>query len=326
MKNLNPRNILTILVLLFTINSIYSQNNRVTITPFSKDSLYDCDTIKMEQNYFFGINKIESKGEYLMWKPNCWVQYGKWTYWDKKGNIILETDSPNDNLGIRYINQWLLNGKQILKNGNGYFYDIGMEYYIGNNRDSTVFEIHDGLKNGYFKVWFPAFNKKTYYLKKIGLFENNQEKGLQTTYYENGKIEMIYEFNNRSKNGYFQKFFDNGNLMENGKYINDSKQGNWKFWNEAGILVRDCNYKNSGLFGIYFKYHSNGKLKNKGFYTFQTGKIKIHEINPDTGETDLVIIDTNELSVKDGIWEYYDNNGKLIKTEKYIKGELNNVW
>ena len=43
--------------------------------------------------------------------------------------------------------------------------------------------------------------------------------------------------------------------------------------------------------GVWKKYHPNGKISVKGFYT--------------KGNT------------KTGVWEYFDESGLIIKTEKY---------
>ena len=49
--------------------------------------------------------------------------------------------------------------------------------------------------------------------------------------------------------------------------------------------------------GPYFLYYENGKLQISGWYTDDE---------------------------KSGEWKYYDDKGKLLKTEHYVKGKLQN--
>jgi antitoxin component YwqK of YwqJK toxin-antitoxin module len=70
-------------------------------------------------------------------------------------------------------------------------------------------------------------------------------------------------------------------------------------------------YKEVNTFSIEGD-HSIAKVSYKKhgpyFYYYENGKIKIHG--------------NYKNDKKDGDWKFYDEQGKLIKTEKYLNGEL----
>lgn len=67
-------------------------------------------------------------------------------------------------------------------------------------------------------------------------------------------------------------------------------------YHENGNIRLVTNYDNGLVTGNFTKFHENGKISESGFYG-------------------------NGLK-KDGIWTYFDKNGKLTKTEIYDKGKL----
>ena len=64
---------------------------------------------------------------------------------------------------------------------------------------------------------------------------------------------------------------------------------------EKGLPKYEVDIKNGQKHGNYFEYHETGELKIKGKYK-------------------------NDL--KDGLWKYYDIDGKLVNREKYKQGQL----
>lgn len=77
--------------------------------------------------------------------------------------------------------------------------------------------------------------------------------------------------------------------------IEDFGAKNQKENYEEGIPKYDVELKDGKKHGSYYEYHKTGELKIKGKY-----------------KNDLM----------EGIWKYYDTDGKLIKKEKYKKGTL----
>src|SRR5689334_17934020 len=65
--------------------------------------------------------QLEYKGTYL-YRNNSGFQYGLWQYWYEDGKKKLEF--LGDSLQDKYINMWAGDGKQILKDGQGFYYSI----------------------------------------------------------------------------------------------------------------------------------------------------------------------------------------------------------
>ncbi len=336
------KELLTILILIISVNLALCQASKVDTTFYPNgqvntiDSIYDCDTMRLHKQFYADIvsidsgtvylgnsgwTQIESEGEYLLIGERSWTQHGKWTYWDKKGKIRLETISPNDGRGTIYINQWLPNGTQILKNGNGYYYQIGLERNTEYGLDSTVYEIKDSLKNGTYTVWCPQGNEQ-YYKCETGQYINNNQQPLQISFFENGKIQRLSEYENDRLTGEYHSFYDNGQYSQYGCYNEGLKTGNWKYWNRDGMLIKECNYHNGKLKGYFTEYYSNGHIRRTGEYAHITGKDTIYTVDIMTFEESMEIEETNDIPAKDGVWYYYDVNGNLSRIEKYRKGKL----
>jgi antitoxin component YwqK of YwqJK toxin-antitoxin module len=76
-------------------------------------------------------------------------------------------------------------------------------------------------------------------------------------------------------------------------------------FNESGILLNKAVSYTDCIVGQYIEYFENGKIKIIG-----------HFKENDTGLWDN-ISDRGFCSVKHGIWNYYNENGLITKTEFY---------
>lgn len=244
---------------------------------------------------------------------------GFWEYWYENGNKRLETFYDRE--GEHYINFWLPNGKQILFNGVGLYYEI--ESLGGGKlqgKDSSVYEIENGIKNGHYND-YRSYKHGAYFWVGSGFYLNDKKTGLHIF------KDSIYNYFEKSnyiddkKNGEYQEFYPNGKPKEIGQKIDDLDEGTWKFYNDSGIPIKEVNYKNGYKIGDYKEFHSNGKIVVLGRYIQVSGTL------------DMVTVDVNGDEVKtkehydnvpkkDGIWEYYDENGKLIETKTYKEDVL----
>lgn len=321
------KELLSILTFLISFTFVSAQIEKVKITYFTngqisgRDSIYDCDTIKMVEEYYENLNirksiQICSKGEYIKIGEKSWCQYGHWKYWDQKGNLTYEELSLRDSIGTRFIYQNLPYRHQSLKNGNGY-------YFERSHTDSIIYEIKDSLRNGYYKKWVTVNNSKSYYLSEIGFYTNNEKDGFFIDYYKNGKVKSIIEYNKFENNNTFLSFYDNGNPMESGQKINYINIGLWKYWNKNGKIIKECNYSNGKLKGNYKEYFSNGNVKLNGIYTHiqLVDTAQMEDFDNPGCFYDYVFLN-NEYPVKDGEWKYFNEQGILVRTENYNKGEL----
>ena len=315
------KKIITIQLILFYSGILFGQISSIDSTTFvnSSNSYFEQilinDTIKTNGD-------PSCDGQYLLIGKNTWTQYGTWKYKNRKGEIKLETFSPNDTIGTRYVNQWMPNKNQILKNGQGRYYQIGMIRITDFGPDSTVYEIRDSLKNGTYISWCPLADNE-YYKCETGQYINNKKQSLTTLFYPNGKILSIYNGEDYTRlKGEYHEFFDNGQYSEYGYYENFRKSGVWKYWAKNGVLIKECNYDSGKLRGQYKEFHENGSIKISGNYEFSSGQDTIRKYDPETYEQTITIKETTTKSYKHGLWKFYDINGIAIKTEMYEFGEL----
>tara|TARA_R100000008_G_scaffold73802_1_gene52351 strand:+ start:334 stop:891 length:558 start_codon:yes stop_codon:yes gene_type:complete len=155
---------------------------------------------------------------------------------------------------------------------------------------------------------------------------------------------LIDEYDNNPKDGLFRRYWSNGNLRYEWWYENGMrKDGVSTGWNEDGSLKQICNWKNGVKNGIQTHYHetrqgvysgnksyefymNNGK--KDGVWTTWNwhgqmtarGHYKLCDVII-LQEDDGKYINTKE-SKRHGIWEYWDENGKLINQETYNEGNL----
>ena len=191
---------------------------------------------------------------------------GFWTYWYENGTKQLETfhwykNNYADSRDL-YINMWLVDGKQILKDGNGIYYSTGYPH------DSLVFEIKDSVENGSFQQ-YRSYDNSKYFLIGSGQYKNSQRVGtfkLSDTV-QRISTEITYENENEICN--YKYFYPNFSVKEEGQKINSKKEGLWKYYTENGLLLKEVNYKDGGEFGERkeYTYDKKGKLKKTETYT-----------------------------------------------------------
>jgi len=146
-------------------------------------------------------------------------------------------------------------------------------------------------------------------------------------------------------NGYWVERYRNGNLKNQGEYECGRKIGRWIYYFENGQIAKIENFKkpyNKFIMslpdgsdiknpfyrmnlpeGRYLEYHPNGKLKVEGRYKIVEEFSKIDTVytyDMDTYE-EIVTVYKGEFwdakSKKSGIWNFYDENGEVIKQDKY---------
>ena len=93
-------------------------------------------------------------------------------------------------------------------------------------------------------------------------------------------------------------YHDNGKTKANGHLLNSEKNGQWNYWDYNENLIKSENYTFGKLDGEYLEYYSNGNIKIKGSY----------------------ILDKETVSIKNGYWFYYNEQGNLTKQFFYMDG------
>jgi antitoxin component YwqK of YwqJK toxin-antitoxin module len=148
-----------------------------------------------------------------------------------------------------------------------------------------------------------------------------------TNYYENGQVERNFKTKSETR-GLLEVFYPSGVVKSRVDWIKGQSQ-KWEDFYESGKLefteefTRNLDhylymrfyYENGNpqtLFELinektrtysYTEFYENGKIQGKG--------TKVHNKN----------IDDYQM---DGLWQYFDENGKLTLEEEYVRGQLIN--
>lgn len=194
------------------------------------------------------------------------------------------------------------------KNGKLYYKDV-----VLNGEYTIVFDKPSKLK------WDSMFNDLSieYEIYKVSnIFKNGKEAGETRAYGKDNELLIV----NNKKEGKFliKEFYYEGNLVE--KLSRDDVNFLDSFFlNRTGAV----------LMGPYELYYKNGKIKEKGSFSIaklsipdyiiktsrKNGEIKRYYEN---GSLKEIILFKDGL--RNGNSNYYDEDGNLLKTEKYIKG------
>lgn len=119
------------------------------------------------------------------------------------------------------------------------------------------------------------------------------------TYYENGNIKEIGSYINSLKEGSWKTYFENGQIMEEGSYKNGLRDGEWKEYYENGQADFIASYKKGMANGNVIAYHENGEIRATAY-----------------------LID----EVPEGITKQYNQDGNLLESGSFSKGEKVGVW
>ena len=128
----------------------------------------------------------------------------------------------------------------------------------------------------------------------------------------NNEITSRLNLAEERSNGYFEEHYENGQLKREGNYIDGKEDGLWEEYYHNGSLLSKVNYMNGKKEGILENYYINGQLKSR--INYKEGKENgIIELFHQNGE--LMLKGFSKDAMQIGEWKYYDEKGKLIKTE-----------
>ena len=113
---------------------------------------------------------------------------------------------------------------------------------------------------------------------------------------------------------------------EEGFYKNDKKTGPWRKYNSTGDLTALENYLFGGKDGLQEYFTFLGYLEKqeewRGFNP-DAPYDTIPVYGPGNNEIiDYKIVKAEQYSVPNGDWKYFDQNGRMLKMERYDRGKL----
>ncbi len=252
------------------------------------------------------------------------LENGPFTYWDEKGFMTECGNNKNGKLDGFHYTWWdnrTLRSKTHYDNGklegtDCYYHKNGKIDWIGKNKNNEL--------NGMFKRFYD--NGK---LKEIGKYKKNYEVGIWKEFYQNGKIFRLR---------YFTHALGDKEIKRINFYKNTMAEGNisfpvkiWIEYDRNGNIKTKIYHDNSFKIIRKDEFYRSGKLFKRTCYNgeepymcsrnpgCQNKNGKVEEFYSD-GRIKTIGYYTN--NIKQRIWTYFDNAGKVIKTEKFKNGIL----
>ncbi len=241
------------------------------------------------------------------------IKHGNWIYFDTQKKTKLSRGKYIDGLKQGLWTEYYPSG--IVKN----------EINYTNNR-----------KKGYAKVYYENGN-----LKEEGIWDENKWTGQYKFYYENGNPYYAWNYNNDGqRTGRQQYFHENGKIKIEGQWNEGKETGTIKEYDETGTLLAEKIFEN-GVFDAASSKDYSASADN----TIIIQNNKQNEVREDTDNTkknsDVGVFsgdgyrkfyNSAKQTEKEGEFKngylisgkrfFYNQSGKLIKTEIYENGKV----
>ena len=225
------------------------------------------------------------EGEQLAYAPNTQTPYTGWTKAMHLNGQVKELTRVEDGWMSEQI-QWHENGQK-----------LSHSRFKKGKREGPYIDWHD---NGQEK-------------RKV-VFENDKMKGKITHWHKNGQKRKEGQYINGTASGNWTSWFENGQKEEEWTYAANVNPDGFKMmrvgvstkWHENGNKKSVTTWRNGNGWGPYKKWHENGNLMEEGNLTGQgieAGLGIAHGLK------------------REGLWKFFDDKGKLEKTEYWKDGE-----
>lgn len=184
----------------------------------------------------------------------------------------------------------------------------------------------------------------------INEYYKGMKDGTYRDYYTNGQLKIQYVIKNGNADSTHSFYYKNGKLKSNTEFDNGYFNGTNTEHNEKGDTTIVEKYrKDTLLFYKEMRYYGSGQLKYERIRIFSDSNKTNPFLRPSTNETNLIVKYDLNKSIKElphtatvkeyykngklksinymvnnlleGIFEYYDKKGQLIKTETWKHGK-----
>lgn len=248
------------------------------------------------------VKKIE--GDFIHGKKN-----GIWRHWDILGREIGKGEYDHGT-GMATIWYPMGNPRSIEYFKNGRRDGISKLYYKSGQLH-RVQEYKDGKTSGIHKEYAPdgtldysAVNDhgivdRNWYKTGMPRIDQSAEKSLSWDKAGLVTFEGFYDIRkcpNCRREGLYKEYYDNGKIKLKGEFRNGKKVGTWTGYNEDGTKAYEQDYDRDD-YAVLTYFHPNGQKSAQGE-------------------------SVKHSFVKIARWDYWDENGNHIKTERYYKGRL----
>ena len=173
----------------------------------------------------------------------------------------------------------------------------------------------DDIPVGTFTYFYKDGKKKaelTYSATQIG-------EAAVINYHQNGKIMATGTYLNQLRHGDWVFFDEQGNCICEEQYDTGKKTGNWKTYYFDGNINEEISYAEDLKNGPWIQYFTDGVVKVQGFYSngLLEGETRYYHPNGD-----IMVLGIYIHNLKEGNWKFFDEQGVLVKEQKYLKGSL----
>lgn len=226
-------------------------------------------------------------------------------------------------------------------------------YLVDNTLDREIYYLNEKKSE---KKYFPKGNKLD---SIVSIFIKSDPITLSTNYHYLGyvyesldslknNIAVTYEFDDNYQTGKEIEYYSDGStIIKN--FLNGRLYGTWEHYFEGKQLFVKGNFENNVRIGEWYIYHRNGTLRASGnyypdmnSYSYEGNNVLIHGKSYEIKDTFKLFSEkyykyfktVNSSKTysypsveyfKDGLWQYWNENGKLEKEELYNKGILLNI-
>jgi antitoxin component YwqK of YwqJK toxin-antitoxin module len=154
-----------------------------------------------------------------------------------------------------------------------------------------------------------------------------QEEGICEWFYKNGNIKIRTPYKGGKQDGIVELFYENGNILSRIPYKNGMEDGVQECFDEQGNITKTLLWKNGELIEEtkpkltpYIKYHPNGNVWIKGQKNSKGRQEGIWECFYADGNIHWRTPYKEDKA--DGIVEWFDKQGNIIKTRLWKDGKL----
>ena len=163
-------------------------------------------------------------------------------------------------------------------------------------------------------------------LPKLSPEITNLSIKLLTTYYSNGQKKAEGNWDGQDPVGDHYSWYKNGNIKDEAIGFDGPIQTT-TCWYDNGHMKSKRSYSVEDHFeeiGLWTDYYKNGNKKSEGTYEVEDGRMGEWRFWYQNGE--LACSGVHKGWEGNGLWSFFESNGKKIHERVYVKSELLEVW
>lgn len=252
------------------------------------------------------------------------LENGPFTYWNEMGFMDECGNKKNGKLDGFHYTWWdnhTLRSKTFNRNGE----PEGMEYYyFKNGKIKSIQDRKNGFADGEFKEYYA-----TGQIKKTGQYIRAYEVGTWKEYYLNGALKSVKHFAKSLGKKELKKILPYKKTFA--EYSISLPIDIWLEYDSIGHIITMTFHDKSFKIKREDEFYTSGKLFKRTRYNGEVPymcsrhpgyKIKNGKFEEFYTDGQIKTIGFYKNDRKQGVWKYFDNVGKNVKTEKFENDTL----